>query len=319
MYYPFLRARQFELIALRELVKEEVLQDRVIPIFEPVKKTFNNFDIAFKFFIEKTQKAYLVVNPEVGDLANSAGYQQIAEYIQVKTTIGDIYRPAFHYNDKHGLAHDITQIIEDKSFTNCLLICKSDINYESEEFKVLINDERISIFNIDDPGRSRGLVRKIKATGKEVIRLDDLFDPQQRNSDYLQIEEHRFSEEHMFYKDEGFSGFSDFTTVSSIFSEGGSTPRAVVIHLTYQKDNNEFWIRHFTSNTNDSIVNVQGKFREAAQKTVIFCTEQGLNNSAIAELKEYYETEHYPGLGTVKKISIKNHIILASEYLRQNS
>lgn len=232
--------------------------------------------------------------------------------------VHDIYRPAFHYNDKPGLASEISRIINEKSFTNCLLICKSDIDYNSVSFETLINDARITLFNIDDPGRSRGLHRKIRATGKNVIRLDDLFEAQQRNSDYLQINEHRFSEEHMFYKDEGFSGFSDFTTISRIFSEGGSTPRAVVIHLTYPKPNNEIWIRHFTSDTNDSIVNIQGKFKEAAQKAVNFCLANGLNNSAIAELTEYYETEHYPGLGTVKKISIKNHIILVSEYLRLN-
>lgn len=37
MYYPFLRARQFELITLRELAKEEAIQGVVVPILEPVK------------------------------------------------------------------------------------------------------------------------------------------------------------------------------------------------------------------------------------------------------------------------------------------
>jgi len=318
MYYPYLRARQFELIALRELANEGALENRVIPIFEPVKKTFNNFDIAFKIFSDKNQKAYIIINPEVGELANIEGYRKIAEYVQNKAEIGDIFRPAFHYNDSPGRAGVISAIIENSEFTNCLLICKSDIDYNAPSFDSLIKDDRITFFNIDDPGRSRGLVRKIKATGKGVIRLDDLFDPQQRNSDYLQITEHRFSEEHMFYSGEGFSGFSDFTILSSVFSEGGSTPRAVAIHLTYLGPNNEIWIRHFTSDTNDSIVNVQGKFKEAAEKAVKFCRANGLTNSAIAELTEYFDLEHYPGLGTVKKISIKNHILLLSEYLRLN-
>ena len=97
---------------------------------------------------------------------------------------------------------------------------------------------------------------------------------------------------------------------------GGSTPRAVVIHLTYMNGENQIWIRHFTSETNDSISNVQGKFAEAANKAVTYCTQRGLNNSAISELISYNNNEHYPGLGTVKKISIKNHLLVISQFLK---
>ena len=81
------------------------------------------------------------------------------------------------------------------------------------------------------------------------------------------------------------------------------------------KADNQIWIRHFTSDTNDSIANVQGKFAEAAEKAVRFCRANGYNNAAIAELEDYYDRQHYPGLGTVKKISIKNHLLILQDYL----
>ena len=37
IYFPYLRGRQFELIALRELVEKGVLSSRITPIIEPVK------------------------------------------------------------------------------------------------------------------------------------------------------------------------------------------------------------------------------------------------------------------------------------------
>lgn len=37
MYFPFLRGRQFELIALRELLENDLLGNNIIPIIEPVK------------------------------------------------------------------------------------------------------------------------------------------------------------------------------------------------------------------------------------------------------------------------------------------
>ena len=83
-------------------------------------------------------------------------------------------------------------------------------------------------------------------------------------------------------------------------------------------EHDQIWIRHFTSNTNDTVANVQGKFGEAAQKAVVYCRENNLENSAITELKDYFDEAHYPGLGMVKKISIKNHLIVVGNYLRNN-
>ena len=65
--------------------------------------------------------------------------------------------------------------------------------------------------------------------------------------------------------------------------------------------------------------NVQGKFAEAAAKAVRFCDAENLENSALDELREYYTSEHYPGLGVVKKISIKNHILVVAKYLNNQA
>ncbi|CDX00718.1 sce7725 family protein [Desulfitobacterium hafniense] len=37
MYFPYVRGRQYELLALRELVSNNLLGDYVVPIVEPVK------------------------------------------------------------------------------------------------------------------------------------------------------------------------------------------------------------------------------------------------------------------------------------------
>lgn len=37
MYFPYLRGRQYELIAIRELVEKDRLSEKVVPIIEPVK------------------------------------------------------------------------------------------------------------------------------------------------------------------------------------------------------------------------------------------------------------------------------------------
>ncbi len=308
MYYPLLRARQFELITLRELANEELTQGYVIPIFEPVKESNNNLNLAYNVFSEKEQIVYLIVNPIVGEIDGDNTH--FLDYI--KPLDSDIIKPAFYY---HNNADYIKNSISKYSFKNCMLICHNDVSADNNDFKELVELNEITAINIEDPGRNRSLDRFIRSLNKTYIRLDDLFEKQARNSDFLTIEQHRFSEEHLYYSQEGYSGFSDYTVLPNEFSDGGSTPRAVAIHLTYLNGENQIWIRHFTSETNDSIANVQGKFAEASEKAVKYCRENGLNNSAIQELEKYFDEEHYPGLGTVKKLSIKNHILIIRHFL----
>ena len=309
MYYPFLRARQFELIALRELATEEATQGVINPVLEPVKETHNTLTLTHKVFQDKNQTAYLIVNPTIGELAGDSSFY--LEYLNELENSKFI--PAFHYRNNSEF---INQSIESFGLSNCMIICQNDVNPDDSEFKQLVAKAEVSSINVNDPNRNRTLHRFIKGLNKNYIRLDDLFEKQARNSDYLEIQEHRFSEEHIYYIEDGFNGFSDYTVLPSEYIDGGSTPRAVVIHLTYLNGENQIWIRHFTSETNDSISNVQGKFAEAAAKAVAYCRQRDLNNSAITELVSYYDNEHYPGLGTVKKISIKNHLLVISQFLK---
>lgn len=309
MYYPFLRARQFELIALRELANEEMTQGYILPILEPVKESHNNLDLAYKVFQFRQQAAYLIINSSAGDL--NGDNSKYLDYLSVLD--GETFLPAFHYRNNGDY---IRQCIATYSLNNCMLICQNNVSADDADFRGLVQLQEISAINVEDPGRNRSLHRFLRGLNKIYIRLDDLFEKQVRNSDFLQIEEHRFSEEHLYYQDEGFSGFSDYTVLPSEFTEGGSTPRAVVVHLTYLNKQNQIIIRHFTSISNDSIANVQGKFAEAAEKAVTYCRANQLRNSAIQELESFFDEEHYPGLGTVKKISIKNHLLIVGQYLK---
>lgn len=310
MYYPLLRARQFELITLRELALEGATQDIVVPILEPVKAAHNNLNLAHQVFQERNQTAYLIVNPEHGEIKDDSTHY--LDYLNTKEN--RIYLPAFRYRSNGDY---IQQSIANYDLQDCLIICQNDVDADDPDFTNVAKLDQVVAFNVEDPGRNRSLSRYIRSLQKSFIRLDDPFEKQIRNSDFLSIAEHQFTEEHLYFDTEdNFNGFSDYTMLPSEYIEGGSTPRAVVIHLTYLNDKNQIWIRHFTSTTNDSITNVQGKFAEAALKAVNFCRQHSLTNSALEELFDHFDQQHYPGLGTVKKISMKNHILTVAGYLR---
>ena len=66
MYFPYLRGKQYEFIAIRDLYEKGVLS-KVIPLYEPVNENFKYFDE----FIKKGIVFGIIVNPKVGDLINN--------------------------------------------------------------------------------------------------------------------------------------------------------------------------------------------------------------------------------------------------------
>jgi len=305
MYYPYLRGRQFELIALREFAQEYKDNKSIIPIIEPVKETFNSIKIALKIFDESNQKFALILNPQNGELINKSS--NLIDGLDDELHDQDKWIPAFIVTNNYS---EVLDFIND--YNDVMLICTNRADSSNQEFQDLILSEKIKYLVF---GENRTLKRFLKEKGKTLIRLDDNFEAQLRSSDYLTIPEKKFTEEHMYYKEDGYDGFSDYTVLISDYKTGGTRPYAISIHLTYKKENNEIWIKHFTSIHNDDQSNVQGKFAEAAQKAVEFFDQIKVRNNAINELDYYFKNIKYPGLGMVKKISIKNHLELLYEII----
>jgi hypothetical protein len=304
MYYPYLRGRQFELIALREYALIRGENNNVTPIIEPVKKTFNSLKLAIPKFIEGDMKFALILNPQVGEIKD---FKIIATELKEQLADTSKWIPAFIVTNNIDA---INTEIENNNYNEVMIICSDRADTTSAKFLEFISDKRIKYVVSKE---NRTLKRKLK--GKDVIRLDDSFNSQKRNKDFLSISEEKFTEEYLFYEEDNYAGFSDYTVLISDFIEGGGAPYAVAIHLTYQKDSEEIWIRHFTSISNDDIANIQGKFAEAVRKAVNFIDTKPLDTEATKELKNYYDEEKYPGLGMVKKIAIKNHLELINKVI----
>ncbi|MFM1676678.1 sce7725 family protein, partial [Streptococcus mutans] len=64
MYFPYLRGRQYELIALRELLENDRLSKIVVPIIEPVKLSSTLIN-TLEEFKNKNRQCSLILNPAV--------------------------------------------------------------------------------------------------------------------------------------------------------------------------------------------------------------------------------------------------------------
>lgn len=305
MYFPYLRGRQYELLALCELVDR--IGNNIIPIIEPVKLS-STLIKTLNCYIQGGKAIAVIHNPQVGSFfkdfsdekkdVNKDKYEELLNNGLIITA---------HIINKNSHS-ELNQLIAKGFSKKDLLVINNNRDYIElypEEFTAnvprytLIPDE--SVFR-----------RKIK--GNRVL-LDDKFEKQNRNIDYSAVDDKAFSDDHLYYIDDGFVGFSDYSIVGDNYLEAGFAPYAVALHIVYFADNKSLRIRHFVSDSNEDITNPAGKFYEALKKLNNWKPAHQMNTLGLTELLSHFKNETYPGLGTVKKLTMMHHIELVGQYL----
>lgn len=309
MYYPYLRGKQFELLALREFSGEFENNDKIIPIIEPVKEQVSGINSVATTMIANKMKFAIILNPYNGEFK----YQSIDNNILTGLTSlaedRENWIPAYIYknNGQRLLEH-----AEVNNLTNLMIVFPSGADVNDNTLMDFLSNDKVAYVvsgNLSNNRSARGRLRRL---GKTLISLEDRFNCKTRNADYADNIDEKFSEDFAYYKEDGLSGFSDYTLMSKGFTEGGMLPYAIAIHLTYQKSEDQIYVHHFVSDNNYDQSNIRGKFHEAAIKIEPFyCANQLFRTSAIDEFIQKAASEDgYPGLGYIKKLSIKNHLEL---------
>lgn len=304
MYFPYLRGRQFELIALRELVEKGVLSSRITPIIEPVKLS-STLVKTIESYGENSRQLAIITNPKVGSFSSDAKEeknQKLKESLSasLKENNNILYMYLLRANSKPEkfiarYADNMGTICVDK---DAVSVYESYFSETDVKFN-LIPDES-------------GFRRKVR---KNRVLLADKFNKQERNNDYIEIDDEPFSEDHLYYAEDGYVGFADYSVVGEEYNETGFAPYAVAIHIVYFDVDESLRVKHFVSDSNDDISDPAGKFQEALSKLVKWNKEKQLDTMAMREFEDLYRREAYPGLGTVKKLSIMHHLELIGRYL----
>lgn len=307
MYFPYLRGRQYELIALRELVGNRLLSENIIPIIEPVKLS-STLTKTIEAFINNNHRIAVVCNPAVGsffkDFDNSKNdinkqrfMELLADSLVIKSVIMDASASGVieSFNSKYMIK------LED-----WIAICNNHDYLES--FSNVFGRVSPKFTLIPDEFR-----RKIR---NNKVLLDDKFNKCDRNSDYLDKEDEFFSEDHLFYEDENYKGFADYSVIGKDYLESGFAPFAVAIHMVYFDKDNNLRIHHFVSDSNEDIQNPAKKFYEAVEKLSYWQKENiCINTEGLSQLLQHYEKGTYPGLGSLKKLSLMHHLELMGKFL----
>lgn len=312
-YFPYLRGKQFELIALREMCSFVENVDIISPIIEPVKKISSTLLKTFDYLTAKNINFNFILNPKEGNIETD--YETLIMTVTSKLAGYENYQPSFIINEQVNLPLMINYINK-YHLINITLICIQQPK-DDEDFEKLLKSTSIRYVILQDNNAIRRLSRKIKSYCSQLVFLSDHFNLKARNVDYNNPNDESFSEDHLFFEEEGYTGFSDYLTIGNNYREGGFLPYAIAIHLTYFDKNEAFRIHHFVSDNNEDTSDIPGKFSEALAKLISFINKMEMKTIACTQFRVIESAETYPGLGSIKKLSILNHIELVYRYFNK--
>lgn len=310
MYFPYYRGKQFELIAIREQATL-LATSQFVPIIEPVRETLSGLNRALSAICEANGKAVVVVNPFHGDHAGNGG--------GITSMLKD------GYLDKADVSAGIL-LRSDMSVGDAVELYKVHKQHrptfihagftEPKAFAGELDNDFAESQHVFMEAHCGKLYRKHFKGCKRRVLLRDGF-AKRRNADYPPVE--AFSDLHVTYQEEDMDGFGDFLIVGDDYNESGGPAYAVAIHLTFIDSSKDdvMNIYHFVSTTNDTPTDPAGKFGQALAKLIakLNAGESMLwEGEAIKEFRELHKNGHFPGLGQVKKLSMKHHVETLAQY-----
>lgn len=312
MYHPYFRGKQFELLALRE--SASVLADSsFVPIIEPVRATLTGLERALEAIGDAGGRAIVVINPRHGDFKTDGA--DISAFLEEKYRGNDAISTGVLLLNTTTPSEAIRLIGAHAGHQLALIHCGFT---EPKPVAAAVGEGMREITNVFIEDQTNMLYRRHFSLGTRVLVRDGF--KQKKNADYGEIDS--FSDLHVTYPDLGMDGYGDFLTVGDRFTEGGGPAYAVAIHLTYIDPGNDdaMFVYHFVSDTNDTPTDPAGKFAQALQK-LIDRLDGGdsklVETTAVEELRRLHDVGHFPGLGYIKKLSIRHHIETLAEYHRR--
>lgn len=306
-YFPFLRGRQEEMLALKALVNAGRSKN-VSPIIEPVNKKFDQIDRTLEEYKKTGTNIYMILNPIHGVYARK--YLEVLKWYQRNHLSSNTVKPAILI-DQNTTDQEVNSIHAALGDVEILMAHFSDA--PSSNIKSIVDKMEKSLFL---QGKvTPTYIQNVSSPFK--ILLSNTY-TQMNNADYKVLD--YFGDLHSAFKSSGYLGFGDFTTLENKYSTSGGQPYAVAIHMSFLAGNNnsEMWVNHFKSPKSATPGDAAGKFKVALDNMFIDVAANPSKFDSTLGFKSYedcHARQHFPGLGSSKRFSIMHHIETLNNYL----
>lgn len=301
-YFPFLRGRQNELLAVRELSSRIAESSSVRPIIEPVNGNPTTTGALNEFYRQGMQFG-LIVNPSYGKFA---GKETELHKQLIQPLVGDYdnYFPILQIDrNTHPAQVDWFKRSFPQDWKG--VIYRS----EPEAKKVLewaMTDGRIYHHVFLDGRVSIDFMKQVPPARRVIIR--DNFNKLERNKDYEPVE--HFTDMNTAVGNPEGTGWGDYSIVGNKYSEKGGAAYAVAIHHVHQSQKGDHLdVSHAISDRQDTDEDTPGKVIEAVNNLISRIDNLYPNDtSACREYQKMSRTGVSRGLGYLKRLSIRHHL-----------
>jgi hypothetical protein len=276
-YYPLIRGRQYDLLALIEAVQSG-LSAQIIPIIEPVK------DIAalprlVRTFAKAAHPLYILQNPQVGQY-------------------GLLAHPRYPLPDPLPAPVRFARYFDGTDVTAPLIVTQTATQarlVQRGQLAVLIDEARVRALQHD-----------------QAIYLADHTPSRRYTADYYTVQDELYQYPLRFQPG---VGLADYPLASVHYDEHGYPQRAIALHLLYEREG-ALWVHHFVSVNNDDFSNPGAKFLEALTTLKPWlAAHPDAVTPATDELLQFAADAHFPGLGTVRKLQLRHWFAISGRWL----
>lgn len=167
MYYPYLRGKQFELKALRDYSSENLNEEQILPIIEPVNQSTNALSLAIDQLKANGMKFSIIMNPNDGDFKHKTVSFDILTSKPDLVKTEDVWIPAYLYQ---GRALELDREITKSTWNEVILVFKTCADVDNPDVSKLISNAKVkTIVNNFGKTISRRVKKTIKDTGKSLV------------------------------------------------------------------------------------------------------------------------------------------------------
>ncbi|WP_282945863.1 sce7725 family protein [Cellulomonas endometrii] len=238
MYFPYLFARQQELLALRALAGELTGWD-IVPVLEPASVEPKDLARCLQELATHDAACYLVVNPSVHRFPDPAPRWSaaIAPYLAPH---GPVY-PVHQISNPQDVPALAGFLASHGGGRTAVSLRSALISPRALAAAVSALDSIVFVHE----GVNHTAYLDALPTAQGVL-VGHRLNVQARNADYAGDE--WFTDANRAYLAERRPGYSDCGPLAPDFSERGGPASAVAIHLTYVSDG-DIWVEHFVSDS----------------------------------------------------------------------
>ena len=288
MYIPYFRGKQFDLLALKESVPDGLLAKDTVPLIEPVRDSAH-LRKTLEAFIKHEREILVIDNPEVGQVQKG-----VVKIHEIKDLFDGLYvTPVYLLNHSFNPAW-----IKREDF---IFLSKSYL----KDILAEVGSYRPRYHIITDSARLR------KAVPNNRVLLTDPFTRLSNGADYLELEDEFYSDDSKYFKEDGYIGYSNYGIDGEAYYDKVYPSRSMVLHILYLDRYKSVRIKHFVSDSNDSVANPAGKFFEALKKLTEWHSRYEKEvplTKGLEELLSYHDRGTYPGTGIIKKLSVMHQL-----------